>query len=76
MLLQFLEGLISLYSPREWTGPPQQLEEGEGPLCQPRNEAAKSSQGPRELLYVLDSSGRPHHLDRLDLGWVCLDASM
>ena len=28
MLHQFLEGLFSLFSPREWTGP-QQLEEGE-----------------------------------------------
>ena len=76
MLLQLLEGLLSLFGPREWTGPPQQLEEGEGPLSQTRNEAAKSGQRSSKLLDVLDAARRPHRLDRLDLGWVCLDASM
>src|SRR6185436_3893414 len=76
MLLQFLEGLFSLFGPREWTRPPQQLEEGEGPLSQPRYEAAESGERSSKLLDVLDAARRPHRLDRLDLGWVCLNASM
>src|SRR6185312_10562625 len=76
VLLQFLEGMFSLFGPRKWTGPPQELEEGEGSLSQPRYEAAKSSERSSKLLDVLDAARRPHRFDRLDLGWVCLDASM
>ena len=40
-----------------------ELEEGEGPLSQPRNEAAKSGQRSSKLLDVLDAARRPHRLD-------------
>jgi hypothetical protein len=52
----------------------QKLEKWKSPLSQSRDKSVQRGQATRELQHILDAGRRPHHFNRPDLFWVCLDS--